>query len=126
MREAMAEIATWIFFPSFVLTLIAGLLAIAANRTYHDAGWAWVKLQPGFWSSRVAYMRWARYRRKLGQAPARLRATRTQPRSQGRLEPNKARSGCSLRSRQSTSCSVSGGRASADRRHQKTGIERGI
>ena len=47
MREAMAEIATWIFFPSFVLTLIAGLLAIAANRAYHDAGWAWVKLATG-------------------------------------------------------------------------------
>jgi hypothetical protein len=47
MREAMAEIATWIFFPSIVLTLIAGLLAIAANRAYHDAGWAWVKLATG-------------------------------------------------------------------------------
>lgn len=47
MRGAMAEIATWIFFPSFVLTLIAGLLAIAVNRPYHNAGWAWVKLATG-------------------------------------------------------------------------------
>jgi hypothetical protein len=47
MRGAMAEIATWIFVPSFVLTLIAGLLAIALNRAYQNAGWAWVKLGTG-------------------------------------------------------------------------------
>jgi hypothetical protein len=47
MRGAMAEIAKWIFFPSFVLTLIAGLLAIAVNRAYHNVGWAWVKLATG-------------------------------------------------------------------------------
>ena len=47
MRGAMAEIARWIFFPSFALTLIAGLLAIAANCAYHNAGWAWVKLATG-------------------------------------------------------------------------------
>jgi hypothetical protein len=43
----MAEIATWIFFPSFALTLIAGMLAIAVNPAYHNAGWAWVKLATG-------------------------------------------------------------------------------
>ena len=32
MRAAMGGIATWIFLPSFALTLIAGLLAMAANR----------------------------------------------------------------------------------------------
>jgi hypothetical protein len=47
MRGAMAEIVTWIFFPSLALTLIAGLLAIAANRAFHNAGWAWVKLATG-------------------------------------------------------------------------------
>ncbi len=47
MRRAMAEIATWIFFPSFALTLVAGLMAIAVNRAYHDAGWAWVKAATG-------------------------------------------------------------------------------
>ena len=47
MRGAMAAIATWIFFPSLALTLIAGLLAIAINRGYHNAGWAWAKLATG-------------------------------------------------------------------------------
>jgi hypothetical protein len=46
-RGAMADIATWIFFPSFSLTLIAGLMAIAVNPAYHNAGWAWVKLATG-------------------------------------------------------------------------------
>jgi hypothetical protein len=47
MRGAMAEIATWIFYPSLALTLIAGLLAVAANSSYHNAGWAWAKLATG-------------------------------------------------------------------------------
>jgi hypothetical protein len=47
MRRAIAAIATWVFFPSFALTLVAGMLAVAANRAFHDAGWAWVKLASG-------------------------------------------------------------------------------
>jgi hypothetical protein len=47
MRAAMGGIATWIFLPSLGLTLIAGLLAIAVNRTYQSAGWAWAKLLSG-------------------------------------------------------------------------------
>jgi hypothetical protein len=47
MRAAMGGIATWIFLPSLGLTLIAGLLAIAVNRGYHNAGWAWAKLASG-------------------------------------------------------------------------------
>src|SRR5271165_4697011 len=47
MRGAMAAIATWIMLPSLALTLTAGLLAIAVNRAYHDAGWAWVKAATG-------------------------------------------------------------------------------
>lgn len=47
MTAAMGGIATWVFFPSLALTLIAGLLAIAANRAYHNAGWAWAKLATG-------------------------------------------------------------------------------
>lgn len=47
MRGAMGAIATWIFMPSLALALIAGLLAMAINRGYHNAGWAWVKLFSG-------------------------------------------------------------------------------
>lgn len=46
-RGAMAEIGRWIFLPSLVLTLIPGLLAIAVNRAFHNAGWAWVKAASG-------------------------------------------------------------------------------
>jgi hypothetical protein len=47
MYGAMAKIASWILFPSLAVTLIAGLLAIAWNRAFHDAGWAWAKLATG-------------------------------------------------------------------------------
>ncbi|UHC19822.1 hypothetical protein LRS73_30275 [Methylobacterium currus] len=47
MRGAMAAVATWIFLPSLALMLVAGLLAIALNRAFHQAGWAWVKLATG-------------------------------------------------------------------------------
>jgi hypothetical protein len=44
---AMADIAAFILLPSIALTLAAGLLAIAANRAFHNAGWAWVKAATG-------------------------------------------------------------------------------
>jgi uncharacterized membrane protein len=47
MSAAMSRIGTWIFMPCLALTLIAGLLAIAANRAYHSAGWALAKLASG-------------------------------------------------------------------------------
>ncbi len=46
-RAAMGGIAAWIFLPSLALTLIAGLLALAVNRAYQSAGWAWAKLATG-------------------------------------------------------------------------------
>lgn len=46
-RGAMGAIATWIFFPSLALTLIAGLLAIAFSRGFHNAGWVWLKALSG-------------------------------------------------------------------------------
>lgn len=46
-RGAMSAVATWVFFPSLGLTLIAGLLAIAVTRGFHDAGWAWAKAASG-------------------------------------------------------------------------------
>ncbi|MDP2411421.1 MAG: hypothetical protein Q8M26_14195 [Pseudolabrys sp.] len=47
MRGAMAGIASWVFLPSMALTLVAGLLAIAVNPAFHNAGWAWAKLFSG-------------------------------------------------------------------------------
>lgn len=47
LRGAMGVIATWIFFPSLGVTLIAGLLAIAYSRAYQNAGWAWLKAASG-------------------------------------------------------------------------------
>jgi hypothetical protein len=47
LSAAMAGVVTWIFLPCLALTLIAGLLAIAVNRAYHNAGWAWLKLATG-------------------------------------------------------------------------------
>ena len=46
-RGAMAAIANWIVLPSLVLTLVSGLLAIAATKPFHDAGWAWAKAATG-------------------------------------------------------------------------------
>ena len=46
-RGAMSAISTWLFLPSLSLSLMAGLLAIAVNRAFHNAGWAWVKLVSG-------------------------------------------------------------------------------
>lgn len=47
MRGTMGAIAKWIFLPSLGLTLIAGLLAMAVNPVFHNAGWALTKLVTG-------------------------------------------------------------------------------
>ena len=46
-RGAMGAIAVWLLLPSLTLTLVAGLLAIAFNHGYQNAGWAWLKLATG-------------------------------------------------------------------------------
>ena len=46
-RGAMGSIATWIFFPSLGLTLIAGLIALGYSKAFHNAGWAWAKAISG-------------------------------------------------------------------------------
>ncbi len=46
-RGAMGAIATCVFLPALALTLLAGLLAIAFNRAFHNAGWALLKLATG-------------------------------------------------------------------------------
>ncbi|MGU3664816.1 hypothetical protein ACLBX9_11575 [Methylobacterium sp. A49B] len=47
MRGAMGAVATWIFLPALAVTLMSGLLAMALNRAYLNAGWAWIKLATG-------------------------------------------------------------------------------
>lgn len=42
-RQAIAAIARYVLVPSLAVVLVTGLLAIAATRAFHDAGWAWVK-----------------------------------------------------------------------------------
>ena len=46
-RGAMGAVAGLILLPSLALTLVSGLLAMAANRGYQNAGWAWIKLATG-------------------------------------------------------------------------------
>ena len=42
-RHGIAAISQWLLVPSLALVSISGLLAIAANKAYVDAGWAWLK-----------------------------------------------------------------------------------
>jgi uncharacterized membrane protein len=44
---AMAKIAAWTIGPSMVMTVITGLLAMAATPAFQDAGWVWVKAATG-------------------------------------------------------------------------------
>lgn len=47
LRAAMAGIAKWVFLPSLMLTLVAGLLSFGFVGGYHNAGWAIAKLISG-------------------------------------------------------------------------------
>ena len=47
LRGAMLAVSTWLFLPSLGLNIVAGLLAVAFNRVFHNAGWAWAKLVSG-------------------------------------------------------------------------------
>jgi hypothetical protein len=42
-RQGMAAIARYLLVPSLAIVVVSGLLAIAANDAYKNAGWAWVK-----------------------------------------------------------------------------------
>ena len=42
-RHAIAAISRYVLLPSLALVLVTGMLAIAATRAFHDAGWAWLK-----------------------------------------------------------------------------------
>jgi hypothetical protein len=43
LRRGIAAIEQWLLLPSLLLVLISGLLAIAANDGYINAGWPWLK-----------------------------------------------------------------------------------
>jgi hypothetical protein len=47
LRMVMGDIARWILLPSITLVLCGGLLALGLNRTYQNAGWAWIKMATG-------------------------------------------------------------------------------
>ena len=79
MYGAMAEVATWIFYPSLVLTLVSGLLAIAVNPAYHNAGWVGAKLATGIliFEGGLVYV----------QGPIREEAKRSASALAGHLDP---------------------------------------
>jgi hypothetical protein len=78
-HAAMSDIATWIFFPSLALTLIPGMLAIAVNRAFHNAGWAWAKLATGvlIFEGGLVYV----------EGPIREEASRSAQALAGQLDP---------------------------------------
>ena len=79
MYGAMAKIATWILLPSLALTLVSGLLAIACNTAFHNAGWAWAKLLTGIlmFEGGLAYV----------QGPIKEEAERSASALAGQLDP---------------------------------------
>jgi hypothetical protein len=46
-RRGIDFLCRWILVPSLVLTLTSGLLSIAFNEVYKNAGWAWFKAALG-------------------------------------------------------------------------------
>jgi uncharacterized membrane protein len=46
-RLAMGNVAKWLLLPSTGLVVVSGLIAMAVNDVYKNAGWVWVKLATG-------------------------------------------------------------------------------
>jgi hypothetical protein len=42
-RQNIANLVRWLLVPSLALVIVSGLLSIAINETYKNAGWAWIK-----------------------------------------------------------------------------------
>lgn len=43
LREVIAAMVRWLLMPSLLLVLFTGAMAMAINRAYHSADWAWIK-----------------------------------------------------------------------------------
>ena len=111
MRGAMGAVATWMFLPALALTLMTGLLAMALNRAYVGAGWAWLKLATGvlMFEGGLVYVQ-GPMRREAEQSAQAL-AGRVDPATLAASRASAARSGCCWRSPPRTWRSESGGRA---------------
>jgi uncharacterized membrane protein len=42
-RQNIANLVRWLLVPSLALVIVSGLLSIAINEAYKNAGWAWIK-----------------------------------------------------------------------------------
>lgn len=47
LRRGIELLTRWVLLPSLAVVLISGLLAIAAHRPFHSAGWPWIKALTG-------------------------------------------------------------------------------
>jgi hypothetical protein len=47
LMATMAKVAAWTIGPSMVLTVVSGLLSMAATPVFYDAGWVWIKAGTG-------------------------------------------------------------------------------
>lgn len=79
-RTQMALVAQWIIFPSLIVVLVGGLLAMAWNNTYINAGWVWLKLALGLSTFEGTLL--------AVQGPARREAERAAQALAGELEPD--------------------------------------
>ncbi|MBS0377491.1 MAG: hypothetical protein JSS29_03310 [Proteobacteria bacterium] len=41
--DAVSMVVRWVLLPSFIATILSGLLALVATPPYMDSGWAWLK-----------------------------------------------------------------------------------
>jgi hypothetical protein len=43
LRQTIVQLDRWVLLPSLLVCLLSGMLAMAINRAFHSADWAWVK-----------------------------------------------------------------------------------